>query len=79
MKSVSKFKQLSRDALVANKFWRDLEKQVKFLAKHIKTIGNPSKTLKTEFDKAKASAVGVLIYFSNAFVPQSHSPFSSST
>ncbi|GHM58167.1 MAG: hypothetical protein sGL2_03170 [Candidatus Mesenet longicola] len=55
MQSVSKFKQLARDSLIAKKSWKDLEGQVKSLAKQIKLSENPSKTLKAEFDKVKLS------------------------
>ncbi|MFP3015914.1 MAG: phage tail tape measure protein [Wolbachia sp.] len=57
MKSVSKFKELSRDTLVAKRSWKGLEVQVKSLAKQIKTTEKPSKTLKAQFDKAKESAI----------------------
>jgi len=57
MKSVSKFRELSRDTLVAKRSWKGLEVQVKSLAKQIKTTEKPSKTLKAQFDKAKESAI----------------------
>ncbi|GFY65460.1 phage tail tape measure protein [Trichonephila inaurata madagascariensis] len=57
MKSVSKFKELSRNTLVAKRSWKGLEVQVKSLAKQIKTTEKPSKTLKAQFDKAKESAI----------------------
>ncbi|WP_339045304.1 phage tail tape measure protein [Candidatus Mesenet endosymbiont of Agriotes lineatus] len=55
MQSVSKFKQLTRDSLTAKKSWKDLEGQVKSLAKQIKLSENPSKALQTEFNKIKLS------------------------
>ncbi|XGA08897.1 MAG: phage tail tape measure protein [Wolbachia endosymbiont of Xenopsylla cheopis] len=55
MQSVSKFKQLTRDSLIAKKSWKDLEGQVKSLAKQIKLSENPSKALQTEFNKVKLS------------------------
>lgn len=57
MKSVSKFKELSRNTLVAKRSWKGLEVQVTALAKQIKTTAKPSKTLKAQFDKAKESAI----------------------
>ena len=55
MQSVSKFKQLTRDSLTAKKSWKDLEGQVKSLAKQIKLTEKPSKALQTEFNKVKLS------------------------
>ncbi|WP_339048006.1 phage tail tape measure protein [Candidatus Mesenet endosymbiont of Phosphuga atrata] len=55
MQSASKFKQLTRDSLIAKKSWKDLEGQVKSLAKQIKLSENPSKALQTEFNKVKLS------------------------
>ncbi len=57
MKSVSKFKQLGHDVFNAKKSWKESEDQVKSLVKQIQAVEKPSKTLKAEFDKAKASAV----------------------
>ncbi len=54
LKSVSKFEQLSHDVLTSKKSWKEFEDQVKSLAKEIKAT--PSKALKADFDKAKASA-----------------------
>ncbi len=56
MKSVSTFKKLSHDALVAKQSWRSLGTQVKSLAQQIKEKGKIGETLKAEFDKAKALA-----------------------
>ncbi|WP_309165593.1 phage tail tape measure protein [Wolbachia endosymbiont of Listronotus oregonensis] len=57
MKSVSKFKELSRNTLVAKRSWKGLEVQVTSLAKQMKTTAKPSKDLKAQFDKAKESAI----------------------
>ncbi|WP_174515780.1 phage tail tape measure protein [Wolbachia endosymbiont of Cardiocondyla obscurior] len=57
MKLVSKFKELSRNTLVAKRSWKGLEVQVKSLAQQIKATAKPSKTLKAQFDKAKESAI----------------------
>jgi len=57
MKSVSKFKELSRNTLVAKRSWKGLEVQVTALAKQMKTTAKPSKDLKAQFDKAKESAL----------------------
>ncbi|GFR25800.1 phage tail tape measure protein [Trichonephila clavata] len=57
MKSVSKFKELSRNTLVAKRSWKGLEVQVTALAKQMKTTAKPSKDLKAQFDKAKESAI----------------------
>ncbi|WP_250294772.1 phage tail tape measure protein [Wolbachia endosymbiont of Oedothorax gibbosus] len=57
MKSVSKFKELSRNTLVAKRSWKGLEVQVTSLAKQMKTTEKPSKDLKAQFDKAKESAI----------------------
>ncbi|WCR59277.1 MAG: hypothetical protein PG978_000713 [Wolbachia endosymbiont of Ctenocephalides felis wCfeF] len=57
IKSVSKFKELSRDTLVAKRSWKGLEVQVKSLAQQIKATAKPSKDLKAEFDKAKKSVI----------------------
>ncbi len=59
MKSVSKFKELSRNTLVAKRSWKGLEVQVTSLAKQMKTTAKPSKDLKAQFDKAKESAIKV--------------------
>ncbi|BET32547.1 MULTISPECIES: phage tail tape measure protein [Wolbachia] len=56
LKSVSKFKQLGHDVLTSKRSWKGFEDQVKSLAKQMKAIEKPSKTLKAEFDKAKFSA-----------------------
>ncbi|NGZ20101.1 MULTISPECIES: phage tail tape measure protein [unclassified Wolbachia] len=56
LKSVSKFKQLGHDVLTSRRSWKGFEDQVKSLAKQMKAIEKPSKTLKVEFDKAKFSA-----------------------
>ncbi len=56
LKSVSKFKQLGSDVLTSRRSWKGFEDQVKSLAKQMKAIEKPSKTLKAEFDKAKFSA-----------------------
>ncbi|WP_265021282.1 phage tail tape measure protein [Wolbachia endosymbiont (group A) of Icerya purchasi] len=57
IKSVSKFKELSRNTLVAKRSWKGLEVQVKSLAQQIKATAKPSKDLKAQFDKAKESAI----------------------
>ncbi|MCA7010478.1 phage tail tape measure protein [Wolbachia endosymbiont of Tribolium confusum] len=57
MKSVSKFKELSSNTLVAKRSWKGLEVQVTSLAKQMKTTEKPSKDLKAQFDKAKESAI----------------------
>ncbi|WP_353273160.1 phage tail tape measure protein [Wolbachia endosymbiont (group A) of Portevinia maculata] len=60
MKSVSKFKQLSHDALEAMKNWKEAEKKAKesaaAITKEKKEKNEPSKALKNEFEKLKASA-----------------------
>ncbi|MCM1002557.1 phage tail tape measure protein, partial [Wolbachia pipientis] len=60
MKSVSKFKQLNHDALEAMKNWKEAEKKAKksaaAIAKEKKEKKEPSKALKNEFEKLKASA-----------------------
>lgn len=56
LKSVSKFKQLGSDVLTSKRSWKDFEDQVKSLAKQMKEVEKPSKTLKAEFDRAKFSA-----------------------
>ncbi|MCJ7454976.1 MAG: phage tail tape measure protein [Wolbachia endosymbiont of Homalodisca vitripennis] len=56
LKSVSKFKQLGHDVLTSRRSWKGFEDQVKSLAKQMKAVEKPSKTLKAEFDKAKFSA-----------------------
>ncbi|WP_342068477.1 phage tail tape measure protein [Wolbachia endosymbiont (group B) of Melanargia galathea] len=56
LKSVSKFKQLGSDVLTSRRSWKGFEDQVKSLAKQMKAIEKPNKTLKAEFDKAKFSA-----------------------
>ncbi|KLT22671.1 phage tail tape measure protein [Wolbachia endosymbiont of Armadillidium vulgare str. wVulC] len=56
LKSVSKFKQLGHDVLTSRRSWKGFEDQVKSLAKQMKEVEKPSKTLKAEFDKAKFSA-----------------------
>ncbi|MCJ7476516.1 MAG: phage tail tape measure protein [Wolbachia endosymbiont of Homalodisca vitripennis] len=56
LKSVSKFKQLGSDVLTSRRSWKGFEDQVKSLAKEMKAVEKPSKTLKAEFDKAKFSA-----------------------
>ncbi|ADW80225.1 tail tape measure [Wolbachia endosymbiont wVitB of Nasonia vitripennis phage WOVitB] len=56
LKSVSKFKQLGSDVLTSRRSWKGFEDQVKSLAKQMKAVEKPSKTLKAEFDKAKFSA-----------------------
>lgn len=56
LKSVSKFKQLGHDILTSKRSWKGFEDQVKSLAKQMKAVEKPSKTLKAEFDKAKTSA-----------------------
>ncbi|WP_341819694.1 phage tail tape measure protein [Wolbachia endosymbiont (group A) of Brachyopa scutellaris] len=56
LKSVSKFKQLGSDVLTSRRSWKGFEDQVKSLAKQMKEVEKPSKTLKAEFDKAKFSA-----------------------
>ncbi|MFP3015719.1 MAG: phage tail tape measure protein [Wolbachia sp.] len=57
MKSVSKFKQLNHDALEAMKNWKEAEKKAKESATAIaKEKKEPSKALKNEFEKLKASA-----------------------
>ncbi|WP_353272768.1 phage tail tape measure protein [Wolbachia endosymbiont (group A) of Urophora cardui] len=56
LKSVSKFKQLGHDVLTSKRSWKGFEDQVKSLAKQMKAVEKPSKTLKAEFDKAKFSA-----------------------
>ncbi|WP_264953765.1 phage tail tape measure protein [Wolbachia endosymbiont (group A) of Endotricha flammealis] len=56
LKSVSKFKQLGHDVLISRRSWKGFEDQVKSLAKQMKAVEKPSKTLKAEFDKAKFSA-----------------------
>lgn len=56
LKSVSKFKQLGHDVLTIRRSWKGFEDQVKSLAKQMKEVEKPSKTLKAEFDKAKFSA-----------------------
>ncbi|WP_353282454.1 phage tail tape measure protein [Wolbachia endosymbiont (group A) of Myopa testacea] len=63
MKSVSKFKQLNHDALEAMKNWKEAEKKAKESAtaiakekKEKKEKKEPSKALKNEFEKLKASA-----------------------
>ena len=63
MKSVSTFKKLSHDALVAKQSWRSLGTQVKSLAQQIKEKGKIGETLKAEFDKAKASAAEAKIAY----------------
>ncbi|GFT83258.1 tail tape measure [Nephila pilipes] len=63
MKSVSTFKKLSHDALVAKQSWRSLGTQVKSLAQQIKEKGKIGETLKAEFDKAKASAAAAKIAY----------------
>ncbi|WP_265023930.1 phage tail tape measure protein [Wolbachia endosymbiont (group A) of Epagoge grotiana] len=60
MKSVSKFKQLNHDALEAMKNWKKAEKKAKksaaAIAKEKKEKKEPSKALRNEFEKLKASA-----------------------
>src|SRR6266576_6335971 len=56
LKSVSKFKQLGSDVLTSRRSWKGFEDQVKSLAKQMKAVEKPSKTLKAEFDKAKTYA-----------------------
>lgn len=60
MKSVSKFKQLNHDALEAMKNWKEAEKKAKesaaAITKEKKEKNKPSKALKNEFEKLKASA-----------------------
>ncbi|MFP3023215.1 MAG: phage tail tape measure protein, partial [Wolbachia sp.] len=46
LKSVSKFKQLGHDVLTSKRSWKGFEDQVKSLAKQMKAIEKPSKTLK---------------------------------
>ncbi|WP_341820105.1 hypothetical protein [Wolbachia endosymbiont (group A) of Andrena bucephala] len=52
-KSVSKFKQLSHDALLARRSWNELEIKTKSLAQQIKNAEEPSKSLQNEFTRSK--------------------------
>ncbi|WP_264376305.1 MULTISPECIES: phage tail tape measure protein [unclassified Wolbachia] len=56
-KSVSKFKELSHDALLARRSWNELEIKTKSLAKQIKNTEAPSKRLQNEFTRSKAAAL----------------------
>lgn len=56
-KSISKFKELSHDALLARRSWNELEIKTKSLAKQIKNAEAPSKSLQNEFTKSKAAAL----------------------
>ncbi len=56
-KSVSKFKQLSHDALLARRSWNELEIKTKSLAQQIKNTGAPSKSLQNEFTRSKTAAL----------------------
>lgn len=53
-KSVSKFKQLSHDALLARRSWNELEIKTKSLAQQIKNAEAP---LQNEFTRSKAAAL----------------------
>ncbi|BFD47063.1 MAG: hypothetical protein DMENIID0003_01370 [Wolbachia endosymbiont of Sergentomyia squamirostris] len=56
-KSVSKFKQLSHDALLARRSWNELEIKTKSLAQQIKNAEEPSKSLQNEFTRSKTAAL----------------------
>ncbi|WP_264336841.1 phage tail tape measure protein, partial [Wolbachia endosymbiont (group B) of Chorthippus brunneus] len=56
-KSVSKFKELSQDALLARRSWNELEIKTKSLAQQIKNAEAPSKSLQNEFKRSKAAAL----------------------
>ncbi|BFD47785.1 MAG: hypothetical protein DMENIID0003_08590 [Wolbachia endosymbiont of Sergentomyia squamirostris] len=56
-KSVSKFKQLSHDALLARRSWNELEIKTKSLAQQIKNAKEPSKSLQNEFTRSKTAAL----------------------
>ncbi|WP_265042090.1 phage tail tape measure protein [Wolbachia endosymbiont (group B) of Melanostoma mellinum] len=56
-KSISKFKELSHDALLARRSWNELGIKTKSLAKQIKNAEAPSKSLQNEFTKSKAAAL----------------------
>ncbi|WP_353287152.1 phage tail tape measure protein [Wolbachia endosymbiont (group B) of Gerris lacustris] len=56
-KSISKFKELSHNALLARRSWNELEIKTKSLAKQIKNAEAPSKSLQNEFTKSKAAAL----------------------
>ncbi|WP_265014728.1 phage tail tape measure protein [Wolbachia endosymbiont (group B) of Camptogramma bilineatum] len=56
-KSVSKFKELSHDALLARRSWNELEIKTKSLAQQIKNAEEPSKSLQNEFTRSKTAAL----------------------
>ncbi len=56
-KSVSKFKELSHDALLAWRSWNELEIKTKSLAQQIKNAEEPSKSLQNEFTRSKTAAL----------------------
>ncbi|WP_265034249.1 MULTISPECIES: phage tail tape measure protein [unclassified Wolbachia] len=56
-KSVSKFKELSHDALLARRSWNELEIKTKSLAQQIKNAEGPSKSLQNEFTRSKTAAL----------------------